>query len=154
MPQDQQEQQQKAAQYQKLVQQNKPKLPVLKNCFWAFVVGGLICVIGQVLINMFKTQGLSPTAASAGTSVILIMTTAILTGLGVWDDLAKLAGAGTIVPITGFANAMVAPALEFKREGMIFGVSARLFTIAGPVLVFGFLTAWLVGLVTLIVGRS
>jgi stage V sporulation protein AC len=80
----------------------------------------------------------------------LVFAAALLTGLGVWDDIAKFAGAGTIVPITGFANAMVAPALEFKREGMIFGVAARLFTIAGPVLVFGFLTAWLIGLITLI----
>lgn len=153
MPQDQEAQQKKAAQYQKLVQQTKPKLPVLKNTFWAFMVGGSICVIGQVLINMFKIQGLSKTDASGATSVVLVFATALLTGLGVWDNIAKFAGAGTIVPITGFANAMVSPALEFKREGMVFGVAARLFTIAGPVLVFGFLTAWLIGLIYFVIPK-
>lgn len=153
MPADQEAQQKKADQYQKLVQQAKPKSPVFKNTFWAFVVGGGICVFGQVLVNIFKIRGLSQTAASGATSVVLIFATAVLTGLGVWDNIAKFGGAGTIVPITGFANAMVAPALEFKREGMIFGVAARLFTIAGPVLVFGFLTAWLIGLITFIIPK-
>ncbi|HEX3033013.1 MAG TPA: stage V sporulation protein AC [Bacillota bacterium] len=145
---------QKAAkEYNKLVQQTKPKPPVLKNSFWAFVVGGIICTIGQGLNNLFKANGVSQTNAVTATAVVLVFSSALLTGLGVYDNIGKLGGAGSIVPITGFANAMVAPALEFKREGMIFGVAARLFSIAGPVLVFGYVTAWLIGLATIILHR-
>jgi stage V sporulation protein AC len=142
--------QQAVREYQEMIKQAKPKSPVLKNSFWAFVVGGAICTLGQGLYNLFTAQGLERMAAAGATSTILIFTTALLTGLGIYDDIGKFAGAGSIVPITGFANAMVAPALEFKREGMIFGVGARLFSIAGPVLVFGYVTSWLIGLVTFI----
>lgn len=145
-----QTEQQAVQEYQEMIKQVKPKPPVLKNSFWAFLMGGAICTLGQGLFNLFIAQGLAKLDAVAAASTVLIFTAALLTGLGIYDDFAKFAGAGSIVPITGFANAMVAPALEFKREGMVLGVAARLFSIAGPVLVFGFVTSWLIGLVTFI----
>ena len=137
--------------YKELVSQTKPKPPVVRNGFWAFVVGGLICVIGQLLISMYSTFGLGRTESFAATSATLIFVAALLTGLGVYDSIGKFAGAGSIVPITGFANSMVAPALEFKREGMVIG-TAKLFTIAGPVLVYGFVASFLIGLIYYLVG--
>lgn len=115
---------------------SKPS-PLWKNLIWAFVVGGLICTAGQGLMNLFGYMGLGETASGAAVSVTLIFLAALFTGLGLFDKLAKRAGAGTLVPITGFANAMVSPALEFKSEGLVMGVAAKMFTIAGPVLVFG-----------------
>lgn len=133
--------------YQQMVQRTKPKPPLVRNILGAFFFGGLICTIGQVILNLFKSQGLAQQQAGAATSAVLVFAAAFLTGLGVYDNIAKYAGAGTIVPITGFANSMVAPAMEFKREGMVLGVGARLFTLAGPVLAFGFVTSWLIGLI-------
>lgn len=144
---NQQMQQQEQQRYQQQIAGVKPKPTILKNVFWAFVIGGIICTIGQGLVKFFSAQGLGKTEASAAVSATLVFTTALLTGLGVWDSIVKVAGAGAIVPITGFANSMVAPALEFKREGWIFGTAAKLFTIAGPVIVFGLVTAWLIGLI-------
>lgn len=135
-------------QYQKMVMTVKPKPPLLRNIFGAFVFGGAICTLGQALINFYLSVGLSKIDAGAATSATLVFAAALLTGLGVYDSLAKYAGAGTIVPITGFANSIVAPALEFRREGMVFGVGQKMFSLAGPVLAFGFVTAWLVGLIT------
>lgn len=132
--------------YKKLVSRFQPRPPVVRNAFWAFVVGGLICVLGQVFINLYRQAGLAETEAATGASITLVFLSALLTGLGVYDQIGRFAGAGSIVPITGFANSIVAPALEFKREGLIFGVAARLFTYAGPVLVYGFVTSWLIGL--------
>lgn len=135
-------------QYQKMVTAVKPKPPLLRNILGAFVFGGAICTLGQAMINFFKSVGLSKIDAGAATSATLVFLAALLTGLGLYDSLAKYAGAGTIVPITGFANSIVAPALEFRREGMVFGVGQKIFSLAGPVLAFGFVTAWLVGLIT------
>lgn len=104
-------------------------------------------MIGQIIINLFRLGGLTFPEASAATSAVLIFLGALLTGLGVYDDIARFAGAGSIVPITGFANSIVAPALEFKREGYVLGVGARLFQIAGPVLVYGIVTSIIVGLI-------
>lgn len=115
---------------------SKPS-PLWKNLIWAFVVGGLICTAGQGLMNLFGYMGLNEAASGSAVSVTLIFLAALFTGLGLFDKLAKRAGAGTLVPITGFANAMVSPALEFKSEGLVMGVAAKMFTIAGPVLVFG-----------------
>ena len=129
-----------------MVNATKPRPPVIRNVFYAFIVGGLICAFGQFLINVLISYDFNPTDASAIAASILIAIAAILTGIGVWDKIGKFAGAGAIVPITGFANSMVAAALEYKREGMIFGVGAKLFSIAGPVLVFGIVTSWLIGL--------
>lgn len=135
-------------QYQKMVTTVKPKPPLLRNILGAFVFGGAICTLGQAMIAFYKSVGLSKIDAGAATSATLVFLAALLTGLGVYDSLAKYAGAGTIVPITGFANSIVAPALEFRREGMVFGVGQKMFSLAGPVLAFGFVTAWLVGLIT------
>lgn len=135
-------------QYNKLVMAVKPKPPLLRNILGAFVIGGAICTLGQAMINFYKSMGLSKLDAGAATSATLVFLAAILTGFGVYDSVAKYAGAGTIVPITGFANSIVAPALEFRREGMVFGVGQKIFSLAGPVLAFGFVNAWLVGLIT------
>ena len=135
--------------YNKYVARLSPKSKTLRNCVWAFVVGGLICVLGQGLINFFsgKTVGLGKEEAATATCACLIFLSALLTGLSVYDDIAKHAGAGTLVPITGFANAVVSPAMEFKSEGYILGVGAKMFTIAGPVIVYGVLASVLYGIV-------
>ena len=123
--------------YQKLVEQVSPNSPIGKDCFHAFWIGGLICVLGQLLINGYSALGLDKTQASTVASMTLVALSALLTGLSLYDDIAKHAGAGTLVPITGFANAVAAPAVEFKTEGFILGVGAKMFTIAGPVIVYG-----------------
>ena len=136
--------------YHHLVNRIKPKPPILRNCLWAFVVGGLICVIGQIIMNYLLSMGINKVDAGSLTAIIMIFLGALLTGLGVYDDLGQKAGAGSIVPITGFANAIVASAMEFKREGYIFGVGSRIFSIAGPTLVFGFVASVLIGLIKLV----
>ncbi|CAA7602083.1 stage V sporulation protein AC [Acididesulfobacillus acetoxydans] len=133
--------------YKDLSTKLTPKPTVLKNCIWAFFVGGLICAIGQVIINLFVAGGLNQTQASTAATALLIFLGALLTGLGVYDEIGKYAGAGSIVPVTGFANSIVSPALEFKREGYVMGVGARLFTVAGPVLVYGIATSIVVGII-------
>ncbi len=138
--------------YKEIVERHKPKPTLLKNSVWAFGVGGIICAIGQVIQNLLHALGINGTAMASASSVVMIFLGALLTGLGVYDEIGKRAGAGSIVPITGFANSMVAPALEFKREGFVLGVGARLFTIAGPVLVYGILTSVIIGLIKLLVG--
>ena len=124
-------------QYGQLVQQMSPKSPMGKDCLNAFLVGGLICTVGQVFVNLYTGLGLEKQAAGTLASMTLVAISALLTGLSLYDDIAKFAGAGTLVPITGFANAISAPAVEFKTEGFILGVGAKMFTIAGPVIVYG-----------------
>ncbi len=133
--------------YQAQFNQVKPKPPIVKNALWAFVVGGLICTFGQVILNYFLGLGLSMKEAAGPTSAVLIFLAALFTGLGVYDELGRYAGAGSIVPITGFANSIVAPAMEFKREGYVFGLGAKMFVIAGPVIVYGLVTAFVIGLI-------
>ena len=133
--------------YEDLINQAKPKPNLARNMVWAFVVGGLICMLGQWMINLMLSRGISLADASSATSCILIFLAALFTGLGYYNELGQRAGAGSIGPITGFANAIVASALEYKREGYIFGVGARIFSVAGPTLVFGFVIAVLVGLI-------
>ncbi len=123
--------------YGKLVDDISPKSPIGKDCLGAFVVGGLICVIGQFFINFYTRLGLDKEAAGTAASMTLVVISATLTGLSLYDNIAKFAGAGTLVPITGFANSIAAPAVEFKTEGFILGVGAKMFTIAGPVIVYG-----------------
>ena len=133
--------------YGKLVNEKSGPSPMGKDLIWAFLVGGAICAIGQGLMNLYQKYGLDKEAAGTATSVTLIFAAALFTGLGVFDKLAKRAGAGTLVPITGFANAMVSPALEFKSEGLITGTATKLFTVAGPVLVFGISASVIYGLI-------
>ncbi len=123
--------------YGKLVKEMAPKSPIKKDCLYAFLIGGLICTIGQVFINLYSAWGLEKTDAGTAASMTLVALSALLTGLSLYDNIAKHAGAGTLVPITGFANSITAPAVEFKTEGFILGVGAKMFTIAGPVIVYG-----------------
>lgn len=135
------------SEYDKLVNKRAKSSPMGRNILWAFLIGGLICTIGQVLLNFYQSMGLDQDSAGAAVSITLILATALLTGLGWFDNLAKLAGAGTLVPITGFANAMVSPAMEFKNEGLVTGTAVKLFTVAGPVLVFGISASVIYGLI-------
>ena len=134
-------------QYAKLVSEMAPKSPILKDCFHAFWIGGLICAIGQLLINGYSALGMETTEASTAASMSLVAISALLTGLSLYDNIAKHAGAGTLVPITGFANAITAPAVEFKTEGMILGTAAKMFTIAGPVIVYGTVASVVYGVI-------
>jgi stage V sporulation protein AC len=138
--------------YQDYVKKKAKPSPIVKNMAWAFFVGGLICVIGQGLTDFFRAMGVNEEQVSTATSMTLIFFAALLTGLGVFDNIAKRAGAGTLVPITGFANAMVAPAMEFKSEGVITGTAVKLFTVAGPVIVFGVSASIIVGLIQYFLG--
>ena len=133
--------------YGKLVQDMSPKSPILKDCIWAFTVGGLICTLGQFIMNCYGKWGLDETNAGTATSMTLVALSALLTGLSLYDNIAKHAGAGTLVPITGFANAIAAPAVEFKTEGFILGVGAKMFTIAGPVIVYGTVASVVYGII-------
>ena len=133
--------------YEKYVARLADKSPLGKDMICAFVIGGLICVIGQLIMNGWTAAGLSKDAAGTATSVSMILLSAILTGLSIYDDIAKVAGAGTIVPITGFANSVVSPAIEFKAEGFVTGMAAKMFTIAGPVIVYGTTASVIYGLI-------
>ncbi len=129
-----------------------PKSPLLKDCIWAFVIGGLICTLGQALSELYQWLGLGEKNAALAVSISLVFLSALATGLNVYDDLAKYAGAGTLVPITGFANSVVSPAMEFKSEGIVTGMAAKMFIIAGPVIVFGVSASILYGLIYWILG--
>ena len=136
--------------YQEYVNKKSPNSPILKNCFNAFWVGGLICTIGQIIMNICKERGFDQTTSGAIVSIILIAISAFLTGLNIFNKIGKFAGAGSLVPITGFANSIVSPAMEYKSEGYVMGVGGKMFTVAGPVLVFGISTSIAVGLIYLI----
>ncbi len=123
--------------YGEMVKRNSPPSPILKDFIWAFVVGGLICVIGQILMEVYLYLGAGEDVTKMAVPSTLIFIASFLTGIGIFDKIAKHAGAGTLVPITGFSNAVTAPAIEFKNEGFILGVGAKMFTIAGPVIVYG-----------------
>ena len=138
--------------YGKYVSARATPSPIVKDMAWAFCVGGAICAGGQFLSNLYQGWGVSKEDAGTWVSITLIFLAALLTGLGVFDDIAKRAGAGTLVPITGFANSMVSPAVEFKSEGMITGTAVKLFTIAGPVLVYGISASVIYGFILWIAG--
>ncbi|HOJ09656.1 MAG TPA: stage V sporulation protein AC [Clostridiales bacterium] len=127
----------KPAEYRNYVESKSPKSKLLTNVFRAFLIGGLICVVGQFITNALKSRGYDSDTVGALTSVIMIFIGALLTGLNIYDEIGKYGGAGSAVPITGFANSIVSPALEFKSEGYIMGVGAKMFVVAGPVLVYG-----------------
>ena len=133
--------------YAELVKKLSPKSTILKDCAGAFVIGGLICALGQVFMNIYEALGLNKTDTGTATCISLIFLSALLTGLSLYDNIAKFAGAGTLVPITGFANAITAPAVEFKTEGFILGVGAKMFTIAGPVILYGISAGVVYGLI-------
>ena len=134
-------------QYSELVTHMSPPSPMGLDCIKAFVIGGLICILGQCFINLYTNLGLEKQDAGTAASMSLVALSALFTGLSLYDDLAKHAGAGTLVPITGFANAIAAPAVEFKTEGMILGTAAKMFTIAGPVIVYGVAASVVYGLI-------
>lgn len=140
--------------YDELVKKASPKSKTARNMLVAFLVGGTICTIGQVLVNLYMSAGIEKKDAFAVASVTLVFISALLTGLKVYDNIAKHAGAGTLVPITGFANAVVSPALEFKSEGLITGLGAKMFLIAGPVIVYGVITATLYGIIIYLFGLT
>jgi len=133
--------------YGKLVQSMEPKSPIWKDCLNAFWIGGLICTVGQLIMNGYLMLGLDKTDAGTAMSMTLVAISALLTGLSLYDNIAKHAGAGTLVPITGFANSIAAPAVEFKTEGFILGVGAKMFTIAGPVIVYGTVASVIYGVI-------
>ncbi len=138
--------------YGEYVKTKTPNSTLLKNCIKAFLIGGLICTIGEGLMLLFANLGLDEETAAMFESVTLIFASALLTGLDIYPKIAKHAGAGTVVPITGFANAVVSPALEAKTEGMVLGIGAKIFTIAGPVILYGTLASWAAGILYWILG--
>lgn len=133
--------------YAEMLGSQSPPSNLLLDMVWAFVVGGLICTIGQAISEFYKSRGLDQTAVSAATAITLVFLGGLLTALHLYDKIAKKAGAGTLVPITGFSNAIVSPAMEFKSEGFVLGLGAKLFAIAGPVLVYGISTSVIYGLI-------
>ncbi len=133
--------------YGKMVKDMAPKSPIVKDCIFAFLIGGGICTLGQLFINFYSYFGLDQMKSSIAASMTLVALSALLTGMSLYDNIAKFAGAGTLVPIAGFANAIAAPAIEFKTEGFILGVGAKMFSIAGPVIVYGLSAGVLYGLI-------
>ncbi|MBQ3969183.1 MAG: stage V sporulation protein AC [Clostridia bacterium] len=138
--------------YEKLTQKNSPDSKLFRNCLWAFFVGGLICAVGQAITELYMKLGAAEQNARTWTSITLVLVGVILTALNIYGKIAKHAGAGTLVPITGFANSVAAPAIEFKSEGYILGLGAKMFTIAGPVIVYGTLAGVIYGLFLAIFG--
>ncbi|MGM9572024.1 MAG: stage V sporulation protein AC [bacterium] len=137
--------------YEELTKRIKPKRPVIRNVIWAFIIGGLICVIAQLFFNLCEGMGLDLKDATGASVAFMIFLGAILTGFGVYDDLGDFSGAGSAVPITGFANSVVSPALEFKSEGYILGLGAKIFTVAGPVIAYGSITAVILAWITALI---
>ena len=133
--------------YSDYVDKKSPNSPILKNCFNAFWVGGLICSIGQLIMDFCMYKGMEQTQASTVVSIVLIAISAILTGLNIFNKIGKFAGAGSLIPITGFANSIVSPAIEYKSEGYVMGVGGKMFTVAGPVLEFGISTSVIIGII-------
>lgn len=140
--------------YENYVNKKSPNSPILKNCFNAFWVGGLICSIGQIILNICVSYGIDKQISNSIVVIILIFISAFLTGLNLFNKIGKFAGAGSLVPITGFANSIVSPAMEYKSEGYVMGVGAKMFTVAGPVLVFGISASILLGLIILLIHPS
>lgn len=133
--------------YKKYASAHAPKSPLAKNCLWAFCIGGAICTLGQLLTSLYTLWGMTKEDAGTLTSVTLIFLSALLTGLGIFDCIAKHAGAGTLVPITGFANSVVSPAIDTKSEGLILGVGSKIFTVAGPVILYGTVAGVIYGVI-------
>ena len=140
--------------YQQYVQQKSQKSPIVKDVVLAFIIGGLICVVGQLIQNGWSAAGLDKENAGAATSICMVLLSALLTGFHLYNKLARFGGAGTLVPITGFANAVVSPAIDFKSEGFVTGMAAKMFLVAGPVIVFGTLASVIYGVVLMLFGLA
>ena len=136
--------------YQAYVKAKAPKSPIVRDCLRAFLVGGLICTLGQAIQNGWLAAGLSRDDAGAATACTLVLLSAVLTGLNVYNNIGRFGGAGSLIPITGFANAVVSPAIDFRAEGIVTGMAAKMFTVAGPVIVFGSLASVLYGIVLML----
>ena len=134
-------------QYSDYVDKKSPNSPIFKNCILAFLIGGLICSIGQIIFDFCKFKGMDVTSSNTVVSIILIGISVFLTGLNIFNKIGKIAGAGSLIPITGFANSIVSPAIEYKSEGYVVGVGAKMFTVAGPVLVYGISTSVIIGII-------
>lgn len=135
----------KQEQYKAYVEKKTPKNNVYLNMIKAFITGGIICVVGQAILDFCKSQGLSEEIAGSWTSLILVLLSVILTGFNIYPRIAQWGGAGALVPITGFANSVAAPAIEYQKEGQVFGIGCKIFTIAGPVILYGIFTSWVLG---------
>lgn len=133
--------------YNQYVKETTPTFSVFKNSLKAFIIGGIICTLGQAFIAYYQYLGAEEEAAKSYNTVTLVFLSILLTGLGLYQKLAKFGGAGTLVPITGFANSVAAPAVEYKKEGQVFGIGCKIFTIAGPVILYGIFSSWLLGLI-------
>ena len=140
--------------YGEYVKRKTPNSPLLSDCLKAFLVGGIICTLGQCFINLYKSCGLDSDLAGTAASITLVFISALLTGFDIYPKIAKFGGAGTLVPITGFANAVVSPALEAKTEGSVTGTGVKLFTIAGPVILFGTAASVIAGIIYWIIGMA
>jgi len=136
--------------YQKYVQDRAKSSPVVKNCAFAFVIGGGICVLGQAIMDGWTALGLEKTDAGTATSICLVFLSVLLTGLNLYNKIGRYGGAGTLVPITGFANAVASPAIDFKSEGLVTGMAAKMFTVAGPVIVFGVTASVIYGIILML----
>ena len=136
--------------YQNYVKEKSPKSPIVKDTVLAFIIGGAICVVGQVIQNGWMSAGLDKEDAGTATAITLVLISALLTGLNLYNKIARFGGAGTLVPITGFANSVVSPAIDFKSEGFVTGMAAKMFQIAGPVIVFGTLASVIYGVVLML----
>ncbi len=137
----------KQEQYKAYVEKKTPKNNVYFNMIKAFITGGIICVVGQAILDFCKSQGLSEEIAGSWTSLILVLLSVILTGFNIYPRIAQWGGAGALVPITGFANSVAAPAIEYQKEGQVFGIGCKIFTIAGPVILYGIFTSWVLGVI-------
>ena len=133
--------------YQKYVQDRAKSSPVVKNCALAFAIGGAICVLGQAVMDGWMAMGLEKTDAGTATSICMVFLSVLLTGLNLYNKLGRYGGAGTLVPITGLANAVASPAIDFKSEGLITGMASKMFTVAGPVIVFGVAASVIYGVI-------
>jgi len=133
--------------YQEYVKKKSPNTSIVKNVIWAFIVGGIICTIGEAFSNLYASRGFNNDTVSNLTAITMIFLGAFLTGINVYDEIGKHAGAGSIVPITGFANSIVSPAMDFKNEGYVLGVGSKMFIMAGPVLVFGITSSVIIGII-------
>lgn len=137
----------KQEQYKAYVEKKTPKNNVYLNMIKAFITGGIICVIGQAILDFCKSQGLSEEISGSWTSLVLVLLSVILTGFNIYPRIAQWGGAGALVPITGFANSVAAPAIEYQKEGQVFGIGCKIFTIAGPVILYGVFTSWVLGVI-------